>query len=536
MVRSVFVFSVVVVALGSIGCRQEMPTSFESNLVHSHKYAMTKDLPMDQVVVDTEWALERLFGTPDEPMIPDMGEDGEELATLVSLDNLKMAAGPWDEAAGTGLYRKHCSQCHGITGDGRGPTGSVLVPYPRDYRMGVFKFKSTTRGSKPTREDVAKLIRHGIGGTAMNPIPGITEKQIDALVDYVIYLSWRGEVERKMVDSAMFDLDLEGGERLIRPESAELSIVEIEALSEAEEETLEKLDEKLDAAVQEEIVAQVKRENADTALSEDALAALVEEKSDALTEAELETIRDKLLPRTASAAEVAMWNRRQELERKEAFEENWGYIVEAVVEVADSWFAAEDEVTDIEDMGDIPVPESRAEFIAMSQGEQAEALAASVARGKELFLSESVGCAKCHGVGGQGDGQTTDFDDWTKDWTTNVGLDPKNNEALLPLLARGALLPQNIRPRNFSEGVFRGGSSSEDLYRRIANGIAGTPMPAATVVEGKFELQDIWHLINFIRSLDQTDPSQQQNGQQGSVEPAQATASHDQVVSSEVTS
>jgi hypothetical protein len=32
-------------------------------------------------------------------------------------------------------------------------------------------------------------------------------------------------------------------------------------------------------------------------------------------------------------------------------------------------------------------------------------------------------------------------------------------------------------------------------------GIDGTPMPAATFVEGEFEQDDVWHIINFIRSL-----------------------------------
>ncbi len=106
---------------------------------------------------------------------------------------------------------------------------------------------------------------------------------------------------------------------------------------------------------------------------------------------------------------------------------------------------------------------------------------------------------------GLGNGQTTDYDDWTKDWTSRVGLKPEDRESLIPLLARGALPPRNAIPRNFAEGIFRGGSTSQDLYRRIMQGIDGTPMPAATFVEGQFEQDDVWHLINFIRSLQQSD-------------------------------
>ncbi|MEM9827834.1 MAG: hypothetical protein AAF958_14680, partial [Planctomycetota bacterium] len=104
-------------------------------------------------------------------------------------------------------------------------------------------------------------------------------------------------------------------------------------------------------------------------------------------------------------------------------------------------------------------------------------------------------------------GQRGDYDDWTKDWTTKIRIKPDNREALVPLLARGAMEPKNILPRNFSEGIFRGGKSSKELYRRITQGIDGTPMPALTFVDGEVERDDVWHLINFIRSRETpTDP------------------------------
>jgi hypothetical protein len=72
-----------------------------------------------------------------------------------------MAAGPvWsDEAGGKhGLYRRHCAHCHGISGDGRGPTAMILNPYPRDYRPGVFKFKSNFNPHQPTDDDLRILL------------------------------------------------------------------------------------------------------------------------------------------------------------------------------------------------------------------------------------------------------------------------------------------------------------------------------------------------------------------------------------------
>ena len=43
---------------------------------------------------------------------------------------------------GSKLYRVHCLHCHGLTGDGRGPTSKWVNPHPRDYRRGLFKFQS----------------------------------------------------------------------------------------------------------------------------------------------------------------------------------------------------------------------------------------------------------------------------------------------------------------------------------------------------------------------------------------------------------
>ena len=82
--------------------------------------------------------LEAMFGTPDEPVaLPETGLDEAKL---------QLAAGPVrSDIVGrkNGLYREHCVHCHGITGDGMGPTAAFLNPYPRDYRPGKFKFKST---------------------------------------------------------------------------------------------------------------------------------------------------------------------------------------------------------------------------------------------------------------------------------------------------------------------------------------------------------------------------------------------------------
>lgn len=94
-----------------------------------------------------------------------------------------------------GLYRKHCAHCHGTTGDGAGPTAAFLNPYPRDYRQGVFKFKSTQRASRPTTADLHRILMDGINDTAMPSFALLPPDEVDSLVEYVRYLAIRGEVE-----------------------------------------------------------------------------------------------------------------------------------------------------------------------------------------------------------------------------------------------------------------------------------------------------------------------------------------------------
>jgi len=116
----------------------------------------------------------------------------------LNVDLLKMAAGPIGSDADDrpwGLYRKHCLACHGLSGDGAGANAADLDPYPRDFRKGVFKYTSTAGDAKPLREDLLRTLRNGIPGTAMPSFDKLPDGQIQSLVEYVKYLSIRGETE-----------------------------------------------------------------------------------------------------------------------------------------------------------------------------------------------------------------------------------------------------------------------------------------------------------------------------------------------------
>lgn len=91
----------------------------------------------------------------------------------------------------------------------------------------------------------------------------------------------------------------------------------------------------------------------------------------------------------------------------------------------------------------------------------------SIARGKQWYAS--AGCLPCHGPQGRGDGVQQMFDD--------------------------EKLPTT--PRDFVRGIFKGGDDFASLYRRIAYGMPGTPMPSATQLSS----QQMLELVHYILSL-----------------------------------
>jgi mono/diheme cytochrome c family protein len=122
--------------------------------------------------------------------------------------------------SGRMLYMRHCSHCHGTSGDGNGPTARYLTPKPRDYRNGVFKFTSTNDMSKASRDDLSRVVKYGIPGTYMPSFLLMTDDEHHAIVEYVRFLALRGEYERKLVaelssdySQKAYDSRLEGGEK-----------------------------------------------------------------------------------------------------------------------------------------------------------------------------------------------------------------------------------------------------------------------------------------------------------------------------------
>ncbi|MDF1813408.1 MAG: c-type cytochrome [Verrucomicrobiales bacterium] len=92
---------------------------------------------------------------------------------------------------GRAVFEEMCIQCHGKYGKGDGEWAKDWTENrPRNFREGVFKFRTTPLGKLPTDEDLKRTISKGISGTAM-PAFGkhLRDSQYDAVIEYLKHLS-----------------------------------------------------------------------------------------------------------------------------------------------------------------------------------------------------------------------------------------------------------------------------------------------------------------------------------------------------------
>lgn len=296
------------------------------------------------------------------------------------------------------LYAEHCQHCHGVTGDGNGSTAPYLNPKPRDYRLGVFKFTTTKRENRAAREDLSRVIEDGIPGTYMPSFKLLTQEEMTSIVEYVLWLSMRGELEYQLI-----------------------SLIADEGYS---------------------------------------IKAIRERVADGET---YQSIREEFIERVDNPDE-------------------FNYEVDSIVgRIVNDWESSQTEEALIHPISPrVPyTPES-------------------IARGRELYLNESLKCAQCHGEAGYGNGSQI------------YAVAKMKNGDDYPVPGLHDDWGNLIKPRNLHTGIYRGGRRPIDLYSRIYAGIKGTPMPPfATLVRrsdpddpsSPLTDEDIWDLVNYIYSI-----------------------------------
>jgi mono/diheme cytochrome c family protein len=434
----------------------------------AQKEEFLKSVPQRQR--DVANVLTALFGTPDLDLPDDQHKALGNIWRTMGLDakKIRLAAGPtYSDAQGyaAGLYRRHCVHCHGVTGDGAGPTAMFLNPYPRDFRHGAFKFKSTRLGDKPTDDDLRRTLQQGIPGTAMPSFKLLATTEIDALVEYVKYLAIRGETEKSLLTEV-------GGMQLGE------SLVEYDGLRAAIEEHSERLTATGDETRQ--FVSLISGENG-----------LVAKFQKATTVAPLNLVSEaeELLPQ--ANALIAKMNKAGNKDAAASLTA----VRDAITAVGSSFRERITEMVNLaavtrwKQAGEkVVIPEERP---PVSESE----LDASIKLGRELFFGRG-NCFSCHGASAQGD--ETQYVLNAPQGTANLWPTDKPTN----LLVNSMLPPQTLRPRNLRTGVFRGGGRPIDVYRRIEIGIDNTPMPAAPAGNsGLKDEREKWALVDYVRTL-----------------------------------
>jgi mono/diheme cytochrome c family protein len=92
------------------------------------------------------------------------------------------AAVPRDR--GAALYQRYCEICHGERGDGMGPSAPFLWPPPRDFRTAQFKFTGTPEGALAHDDDLTRVVRRGLAGTAMQPWD-VPDAELTAILQHI---------------------------------------------------------------------------------------------------------------------------------------------------------------------------------------------------------------------------------------------------------------------------------------------------------------------------------------------------------------
>ena len=373
------------------------------------------------------------------------------------------------------LYAEHCVHCHGTSGDGDGPTAKYLNPRPRDYRLGRFKYKSTIDAARPTRNDLARIIKHGIPGTYMPSFLLLEEGESAALVEYVRWLSMRGEFERRLSAELAGEFSTKAYKNKLRGETT-----------------------------REEILAELKQ-----VLTED-MSQLVDDSSKEIANAWEESHQGVEATVTsvpeapkagpdAIAGPIALEVEFDAAPRQDGNEVAFflsGTLKSRKLKIAEIDPGAGSLSINF---ASLKAAEAGDRFLYDPSRDIREGLIPVVPRvedssksrkiGRTLFMSKEVKCVNCHGAAARGNGpQTHDFAKNSND-DDNLFSEPGLHD----------VWGNTVKPRDLTSGIYRGGRRPIDLYRRIRGGITASQMPP----HGENVLSDeqVWHVINYVLSI-----------------------------------
>ncbi len=74
---------------------------------------------------------------------------------------------PASATRGQKVYLENCAICHGPDGRGNGASAPSMIPRPRDFSAGAFKYKTTPAGTPPSDADLEHVIADGLHASGM---------------------------------------------------------------------------------------------------------------------------------------------------------------------------------------------------------------------------------------------------------------------------------------------------------------------------------------------------------------------------------
>ncbi|MDA1012881.1 MAG: cytochrome c [Planctomycetota bacterium] len=373
------------------------------------------------------------------------------------------------------VYAEHCVHCHGTSGDGDGPTAKYLNPRPRDYRLGRFKYKSTIDAARPTRDDLNRIIKHGVPGTYMPSFLLLGESETRAAVEYVRWLSMRGEFERRLSAELAGEYSTKAYKNKLRGDTTREEI-----LAELKQVLTEDMVGIVDSSSKE--IAAAWEESHDgvsgtvTSFPEEAKADESAPSGPRSFEVELDGTPREGAHQLIHVLDGKLKSRKLKVISRDAEANKLSVDFGKVGGLSDGDRFRFDPSRAIRE-GLIPV--------APRVADSAE----SRDIGRKLFMSKEVKCVNCHGASGRGNGPQT------HDFAKNSNDDNK----LFPEPGLHDVWGNTVQPRDLTSGIYRGGRRPIDIYRRIRGGITASQMPP----HGENILTDeqVWHVINYVLSI-----------------------------------
>lgn len=132
---------------------------------------------------------------------------------IFSLSFAEAAFAQADIDKGKAIYERLCAFCHGLEGAGDGPASQYMNPPPRDFTMGLYKWKSTPFDEyAPSDEDLARMVSgirshdsmpgwDGMNGTSM---PGwsdvLGKNEVRQVAEYLKSLAGYEKAEKPAID------------------------------------------------------------------------------------------------------------------------------------------------------------------------------------------------------------------------------------------------------------------------------------------------------------------------------------------------